>query len=363
MTRGVWRRLRRAVAVLVAAAALFLLTFAMPVRLWRTGQQVMPPLEFLDGVPAPAPARVWIDTDAACGHSARTDPDDCLALLLLARAHLDIAGVSSVFGNAPAEVTARTTDALVQHLNRDGVEWPAPRRDAVAALRAALTEGPLLILALGPLTNIAAALEDRPDLWPNVARVVAVMGRRPGHLFHPAEGEGGGSLFGHGPIFRDFNFAMDPGAAAALLGMEIPIVLVPYVAAREIEITAPDLDALAAAGGAPAWVAARARGWLEYWREDIGRNGFYPFDAVAAAYVRDAGLLRCADVTAWVGDDPTMFVPFWNPPALLVAQSRRYVEDPQVIADARYCPAPADNLNATLREWLIATGAPASPAF
>lgn len=141
-------------------------------------------------------------------------------------------------------------------------------------------------------------------------------GRRTGHLFHPSEGADSGILFGHGPIFRDFNFAMDAGTAATILDMHLPLVMIPYVASRDLEITGEDLDRLSAQGGARAWVAARCRGWLTYWREEIGRQGFYPFDAVAAAYVRDPRQLRCAKVTAWIGDDPTMFIPFWNPAAL-----------------------------------------------
>jgi hypothetical protein len=34
-------------------------------------------------------------------------------------------------------------------------------------------------------------------------------------------------LFGHGPVFRDFNFDQDRGGAAALLGMALPVTLVP----------------------------------------------------------------------------------------------------------------------------------------
>lgn len=88
---------------------------------------------------------------------------------------------------------------------------------ASEALIVALETGPLTILALGPLTNIAQALTARPDLVANIARLIAVMGRRQGHLFHPAEGEGHGILFGHGPVFRDFNFDQDREAAARVL--------------------------------------------------------------------------------------------------------------------------------------------------
>jgi inosine-uridine nucleoside N-ribohydrolase len=360
------RWIRRALGALAAALALLVVTFAIPLPLWRTGQQPMPPLEFLDDTEAALPRRLWIDTDAACGDGPRVDPDDCLALLLLARTpDVQVAGISSVFGNAPVNVTHRTARDLVEQLRAGGATWPDPRRgapnatddprrtDAAAALRRALEAGPLTILALGPLTNLEGALAGRADLRANVASVVAVMGRRPGHLFHPAEGAGRGMLFGHGPVFRDFNFAMDPAAAAALLATQVPVVLVPYVAARGVEITGSDLEALASQGGAAAWVAARARGWLDYWRGDVGRAGFYPFDAIAAAYVRDPGRFTCAAVTAWVGDDPTMVVPFWNRHALLVAQQRRYIDDPEALTQAVYCPAPRDGFGGMLRRWLI----------
>jgi hypothetical protein len=40
-----------------------------------------------------------------------------------------------------------------------------------------------------------------------------------GHIFHPAEGAGGGMLFGHGPVFRDFNFEMDMTAATRIVAL------------------------------------------------------------------------------------------------------------------------------------------------
>lgn len=57
-------------------------------------------------------------------------------------------------------------------------------------LRQALAEGPLTVLALGPLTNVATALEGQPDLAGNLQRVVAVMGQRRGICSTPRKGTG-----------------------------------------------------------------------------------------------------------------------------------------------------------------------------
>src|SRR3546814_931153 len=120
------------------------------------------------------------------------------------------------------------------------------------------------------------------------------MGRWPGHLFHPAEGAGDGILFGHGPVFRDFNFEKDRAAATLVLGMRLPTTLVPYDAARNLSLTGADLARMEADGGAAAWVASRARGWLDFWKKDIGRDGFYPFDLLAGVYTVEPRLFDCA---------------------------------------------------------------------
>ena len=315
-----------------AAAALVLAaTLAMPVRVWRTGERPAPPLPVVEGGPAVVmPRRLWVDTDAACGHGPRTDPDDCFAVLFLARIpDAEVAGVSAVQGNAPLDVTARTTRRLAAMLG-----FQAGR------LETALREGPLTIVALGPLTNIAAALEGRPDLQRNVARIIAVMGRRPGHLFHPSEGAGGGMLLGHGPVFTDFNFEQDPQAAARVLAMGVPMTLVPYEAARQVTFTATDLGKIAATGRAGRWVAERARGWLGFWREDVGRDGFYPFDVLAAAYAVRPHLFDCALGGARVAEDERL----WGRKGLLVGPEG---------GEARvvYCP----RVSARLHDWLIAT--------
>jgi purine nucleosidase len=109
---------------------------------------------------------------------------------------------------------------------------------------------------------------------------------------------------------------------------------VPYDAARRIEISAVDLDRLAATGGALAWSAERSRAWLAYWQQDIGRQGFCPFDLLAAAYVVEPRQFGCATVQVWVGEDTTMF---WRPTALLFGQKDARPAKPRARGTALYC--------------------------
>jgi inosine-uridine nucleoside N-ribohydrolase len=337
-----------------ALLVVLLATLAIPIEQWRTGDQNLTPLTYEPAsVELPSPRRLWIDTDAACGYSQRTDPDDCFAIAFLARAsEFQIVGLSTVFGNAPLELVDGTVHELTGRLSAElGQSFPvysgsaqplapekrASQQPAHEALRTALEAGPLTVIALGPLTNLAAVLDARPDLRSRVGRLIAVMGRRPGHIFHPAEGANAGILFGHGPVFRDFNFVMDMRAAEIIVALNLPITLIPYDAARGIEITTGDLDRLGEAGGTWSWLAERARSWLAYWQEDIGRKGFYPFDLLAAAYAVEPQHFGCAQVQAWVGEDPTLFIPFWRPTALLVGQNYGKVGEARVSASALYC--------------------------
>ncbi|EPC01544.1 hypothetical protein L861_16870 [Litchfieldella anticariensis FP35 = DSM 16096] len=90
-------------SVAVVIAVLLLVSFAIPVSTRRTGELSAPPLPIVENGPVvQMPERVWVDTDAACGHRRITDPDDCFALTLLAQASdIEIVGISTVFCNAP----------------------------------------------------------------------------------------------------------------------------------------------------------------------------------------------------------------------------------------------------------------------
>lgn len=323
--------------------------------IWKTGRVSSDPLELVIGGPEVARAgRLWIDTDAACGATPRTDPDDCFAIVRLASQRSDVIGISTSFGNAAGGVVERTVKSLVAKMTQNGMPpvpvWkgmaqPQSSGDAiiepgVTELRVALQEGPLTILALGPLTNLAAALEGRPDLRRNVLRVVSVMGHRPGHLFHPTEGKGSGALFGHGPIFRDLNFSMDPVAAKRVLEMNLPVTLIPYDAAQNIMITDVDLDRLSGHGAVFQDLAEKARGWLAFWNKDIGLPGFYPFDWVAAAYLTNPRQFNCVQTKARVAWEWV----FWLIPreGLLIGET---FSNSDASFDVLYCPQTAPSMH------------------
>jgi purine nucleosidase len=342
------RLLSLSVGSLVLLPSLILLAFALPIQSWRTGQDGWSPLTVeLD--PPKLPRRVWIDTDAACGEGRSRDPDDCLALLaLLNRPEVEVVGVSTVFGNAPLQTTDRVTHKLIDQIAAAGgpkvsvfrgcgsaISSCAKGEAAEAALRTALERGPLTVLALGPVTNIAAVLTSTPQLRDRLS-VVAVMGRRPGHRFHPTEGRSGSAmLFGHGPVFTDLNFVLDPDAAAALVDGKIHLTLIPYEAARDVLLTGRDLDRIASKDASGAWVAARSREWLDFWRQAIGLAGFYPFDLVAAIYLVSPQRFGCARVNAWVGRDPRRTI-FERSSALLVSQQKAY-DSGDNSTSATYC--------------------------
>jgi purine nucleosidase len=353
------RLARRAILILLSVAAALTVTLALPVPQWRTGQEEVEALSLAPAGAHPITGRrIWVDTDAACG-GRRTDPDDCLALLALLKAPgLEVVGISTVFGNAPLDVTDRTTRELASRLadegfavppvwrGRDsagmpGTEEPSPAERSMAD---ALSASPMVIVALGPLTNIAALLHARPDLAPRIERVIAVMGQRPGHVFHPVEGGTAAILLGHGPVFRDLNFASDPASVEELLNLDVPMTLIPYEAARKVTVMERDLDALHRKGGAARWVAERSREWLAFWREDIRQEGFFPFDLVAATYLLRPDLFRCAETWGWIGHHPWFWRWHLGKTGLFVTQEPHGAGD-GLKHRVVYCPQPGAGLH------------------
>lgn len=223
--------------------------------------------------------------------------------------------------------------------------------EAVLAMSRAIREGPLRIIALGPLTNIAAAIRDDRALARNIVDVIAVMGKREGHVFHPSEGAHLNLLFGHGPIFGDVNLSRDVAAAQMLMKSGVRITLLPYELARQVSFTGDDLTRFEHTGGTLGWVARSSRGWLGYWRALVGRDGFYPFDLLAAVYVIDDRHLGCGLEPARLGVDRKVGPFFRRSASLLVGRSESGDHGtPSPVVQVNYCTT----VHPSLRPWLQA---------
>lgn len=197
----------------------------------------------------------------------------------------EVAGVDApVFPGCPLPLVHAAADAAYVH----GVDGfgdtgytPAAREAqdehaALAILRLShVHAGRLLLVALGPLTNIALALRLDPSLPSRVARFVVM----------------GGAVTGRGntSVPAEFNIGFDPEAAHIVFSGFPAFELVDWEAVVRHGIDRADIDAWLAAGDARARfydaISRLNRGWSE------GRRGsqWLCADALAMAQALDPG--------------------------------------------------------------------------
>lgn len=244
---------------------------------------------------------VWIDTDMGF--------DDIAALLVVAHSGPPIAGVSLVFGNTPLEQVQKNAagaalafgwnfpiyagraapataplETAQSILGETGIptrglmlpEVPVPHYgDAFSALCRWLEADDCSgrILALGPLTNIAALALARPDLSAKISDLTWM---------------GGGITTGNHTASAEFNALADPEALAIVLSHKLPLRMVDLDFCRKILLLPGDPETIGAKGGKNARLLADfAGGFL-----DIGlkrrRKAMAFYDpAAAVAFLRD----------------------------------------------------------------------------
>ena len=118
----------------------------------------------------------------------------------------------------------------------------APDLDAPALIRsvAGSAARPITIVALGPLTNLAEALQGDAALATRIERIVAMGGAIdvPGNVSLGTEGAA--------PLPAEWNVYADPTAADIVLRSGVPITLVPLDATNAVPVNAAFFDALEA---------------------------------------------------------------------------------------------------------------------
>jgi inosine-uridine nucleoside N-ribohydrolase len=202
-------------------------------------------------------ARIVVDTDLG------VDDGAAIAWLLTQKRHeVDLAGVCATWGNTTAAHAAANAIALLRAAGADevpvGVGAEAPTRSRVGALahgedglwgRAAGTDieratsdvvgfyrnlaAPrTILLALGPLTNLARVVREDVAVLRRFARIVILGGAKHGGTMTPVS---------------ETNFWHDPEAAETVLAARLPITLVTRDAHRICELSAEDITRVAEA--------------------------------------------------------------------------------------------------------------------
>ena len=202
------------------------------------------------------PREFLIDTDTAS--------DDAIALIMALRApDVQVVAITVVAGNVPVPQATRNALSTVELCNanvpvysgaekpllrpyqnatwfhgRDGLgdhNYPAPKQSAagshaVDAIIKTIAKNPgLVLVTLGPLTNIALALSKKPSIATSVSRCV-VMGGAP-------------CCVGNVTPAAEYNIWVDPEAARIVMRSGLPIELIGWQLSRgdavvgETEIT------------------------------------------------------------------------------------------------------------------------------
>jgi inosine-uridine nucleoside N-ribohydrolase len=272
------------------------------------------------GIEAQTKIPVWIDTDPSVERGGH-EVDDGFALLQAFHSpELEIRGVSVVFGNAPLTKAWPIGKEIVERFGPKGMgvyrgaagsDGLGQQTEASEALARSLQQGRLNILALGPVTNIATVLKLHPELAKNVVRIIAVAGRRPGQRFLSGPNQT------HG--FRDFNFELDSAAFQVLLDANVPIVLAPWELSAKVWMTREDLERLDHGGPEANYLVPPATDWLKWWHDNVGVDGFNPFDTLAVGYLTSPLLFQCENSKAIIELAPD------DTGADIVAKSKPYL--------------------------------------
>lgn len=241
-----------------------------------------------------------------------TDPgqDDAVAILLaLASEELEVLGITAVAGNVPlalTEVNCRkvcelagrpevkvfagcdrplkgklvTAEYVHGKTGLDGPDLPKPNMPLqdghgvdfiIETLRTEPT-GSVTLCPLGPLTNIATALQQAPDIADRIAQIVLM----------------GGAYFevGNTTPAAEFNIYVDPEAADIVLKSGIDVVMMPLDVTHKALTTRNRIDKFRALNSAVGTAVAELTDFFERFDiEKYGSEGAPLHDPCVIAYL------------------------------------------------------------------------------
>jgi purine nucleosidase len=264
-----------------------------------------------------------------------TDPgqDDAVAILVaLASPELEVLGITAVAGNVPLSLTEKNARKICELAGRpeikvfagamhpmlrqlvtaenvhgktglNGPDLPEPtmplqKQHAVDFILETLMReeaGSVTLCPLGPLTNIALALEREPKIAPRIREIVLM----------------GGGFFEGGNVTpaAEFNIYVDPHAADVVLKSGIPIVMVPLDCTHKALTTAKRVAAFRGLGSRPGIATAEMLEFFERFDESkYGTDGGPLHDPCVIAYLLKPELFsgRHINVSVEIASELTM---------------------------------------------------------
>ena len=247
-----------------------------------------------------------------------TDPgqDDAVAILLALASpdEIEVLGVTAVAGNVPLPLTQRNARIVCELPGRTDVpvfagsdrplsrplvtaehvhgatgldgptlpdpEMPLQKAHAVDFIVDTLRNEPagtVTLVPIGPLTNVARAFQDAPDIMQRVQEIVLM----------------GGAYFEVGNITptAEFNIYVDPEAAEYVFKSGIPLTVMPLDVTHKALITAERVEAFRQMGTR---VGQMVAAWTDFFerfdKEKYASEGAPLHDPCTIAYLLEPGL-------------------------------------------------------------------------
>lgn len=255
--------------------------------------------------------RIIIDCDPGNGIAGANTDDGLAIALALASPALSLELITTVAGNTPSDVGARVAKDLIvrlglsipvvqgatQALQEDPAPWremldhrvnqlaqgklwqdvrqpadvAADALDAADAIGKLICDNPgeITLVAIGPLTNVALAMQRYPAMAESVAEIVIM-----------------GGVFSLDDYIKDTNFGLDPEAAHQVLHSGATVTLVPMDVTTQTLLTQQDLTRLTAVvHPLTEFVRDTLRPWIDYSMETRQLAGCWIHDALVVAWL------------------------------------------------------------------------------
>lgn len=249
--------------------------------------------------------RVLIDTDPGLGNNG-SDVDDGLALFFMLNNPdtFKIEGITTVFGNTKVnkgyallkkylEIAAKPD--IPCKLGAKSKRELGKLNEASSFIIQMVKEQPndLILIPLGPLTNISTALQHYPELFDDLKTIIFM-----GGLLEPIEDNK--SLFDLGELFKttEFNFHSDPFATQLFIETNTftPRIGVGLDICKKVLFQEKHLMKIKEVQKSiPQFIYDYLVYWMKLWKFNK-IDGFYPFDTLVPIYLLNPELFTTREV-------------------------------------------------------------------